>query len=63
MADRRDGRPSPGSNYPVVGVVVIGLALGIAAAAVTGQAVLMLVGLGLGAAVSFWLSRRDLDGD
>jgi hypothetical protein len=62
MSDRRDGQSPLGSNYPAVGAVIIGLALGIAAAAVTRQAALMLAGLALGAAVAVWLSRRDLDG-
>jgi len=61
MPGRREEQPKLGSNYPAVGVVVIGLALGIAAAAVTREAALMLAGLGLGAAVAVWLSRRDLD--
>jgi hypothetical protein len=63
MSDERDGQPPLGSNYPAVGAVIIGLALGIAAASVTRQAALMLVGLGLGAAVAVWLSRRDQDGE
>ena len=61
MSDQRDGQPPLGSSYPAVGAVVIGLALGVAAAAVTHESALMLAGLGLGAAVAVWLSRRDLD--
>jgi hypothetical protein len=63
MSGGRGQQPSTGSNYPAVGVVIVGLALGIAAAAATREPVLMLVGLGLGAVVAVWLSRRGLDGD
>jgi hypothetical protein len=53
----------PGSNYPVVGAVVIGLAVGIAISAVTEEAVFMIAGLLAGAAVAVWLSRRGRGGD
>lgn len=57
MSEGRQNRPVPGSNYPAVGAVVIGLSVGIAIAAVTEEAVFMLAGLVAGAAAALWLSR------
>lgn len=53
----------PGSNYPAVGAVVIGLAVGIAISFVTEEAVFMIAGLLAGAAVAAWLGRGGHGGD
>ena len=53
----------PGSNYPAVGAVVIGLAVGIAISAATEEAMFMLAGLVAGAAAAVWLSRGGRGGD
>jgi hypothetical protein len=63
MPEGRPNTPVPGSNYPAVGAVVIGLALGIAISAVTEEAMFMLVGLVAGAVAAVWLSRGGRGGD
>jgi hypothetical protein len=48
-----------GGNYLVVAAIVIGVAAGIALAAVTGESYFMIGGLVVGAAVAYWLARRE----
>jgi hypothetical protein len=63
MPEGHQNRRMPGSNYPAVGAVVIGLAVGIAISAVTEEAVFMVAGLLAGAAAAVWLSRGGRGGD
>ena len=55
-------KPQPGGqprgSYAVVAVLVIGLAAGISATAVTGQSYWMIVGLAASALAAFWLGKR-----
>jgi hypothetical protein len=51
-------QPHPGGNYPAVGAVIIGLAAGVALAAVTQNAAYMIIGLAAGAADAVWLGWR-----
>jgi hypothetical protein len=52
--DPQGGQPG---NYLVVAAVVIGVAVGIALASITGQSFWMMAGLAAGALVAFWLGR------
>jgi hypothetical protein len=63
MPEGRQNRPVPGSNYPAVGAVVIGLSVGIAISAATGEAMFMFAGLVAGAAAAVWLGRGGRRGD
>lgn len=60
--DSDGGAPRVG-NYPAVGAVVIGLAVGISIAAVTREAAFMLAGLAAGALVAYLIIRPAGDRD
>lgn len=58
LPEEPEQQPHPGGNYPAVGAVIIGLAAGVALAAVTQKAAYMIIGLAAGAAVAVWLGWR-----